>query len=100
MLEVGYAFAETPYLAGLLRSGIDLVGADLATREVDGMATVEADVRELPFDDRWFDQILLVSTLEHVGFDEEPREPDKARTQGSLRCASCAVFCGATAASS
>jgi len=69
VLEVGYAFAERAYLAALLRAGVELVGADLATREVEGMECVEADVRELPFSDRSFDQVLLVSTLEHVGAD-------------------------------
>ncbi|MGH3136897.1 MAG: class I SAM-dependent methyltransferase [Gaiellaceae bacterium] len=69
VLEVGYAFAEAAYLGGLLRTGVELVGADLATRDVDGMETVKADVRALPFPDRSFDQVLLVSTLEHVGAD-------------------------------
>jgi SAM-dependent methyltransferase len=69
VLEVGYAFAEAAYLAGLLRAGVELVGADLAARDVDGMETVEADVRELPFPDHSFDQVLLVSTLEHIGAD-------------------------------
>jgi SAM-dependent methyltransferase len=69
VLEVGYAFAETAYLGGLLRAGVELVGADLATRDVDGMETVEADVRKLPFPERSFDQVLLVSTLEHIGAD-------------------------------
>ncbi len=69
VLEVGYAFAEPAYLAGLLRAGVELVGADLATREVEGMEVVEADVRELPFSDRSFAQVLLVSTLEHIGAD-------------------------------
>jgi SAM-dependent methyltransferase len=69
VLEVGYAFAEPAYLAGLLRSGAELVGVDLATREVEGMEAVQADVRELPFPDGSFDQALLVSTLEHVGAD-------------------------------
>ena len=69
VLEVGYAFAETAYLGGLLRAGVELVGADLATRDVEGIETVEADVRNLPFPERSFDQVLLVSTLEHVGAD-------------------------------
>jgi SAM-dependent methyltransferase len=69
VLEVGYAFAELPYLSGLLRAGVDLVGADLATRDVEGMETVEADVRALPFEGESFDQVLLVSTLEHIGAD-------------------------------
>jgi SAM-dependent methyltransferase len=69
VLEVGYAFAEPAYLAGLLRSGVELIGADLASRDVDGMEAVQADVRSLPFPDQSFDQALLVSTLEHVGAD-------------------------------
>jgi len=69
VLEVGYAFAERPYLAALLRSGVDLVGVDLAHLDVEGMETVEADVRALPFPDGSFDQVLLVSTLEHIGAD-------------------------------
>jgi SAM-dependent methyltransferase len=69
VLEVGYAYAETAYLVGLLRAGVELVGVDLATRVVRGMETVEADVRSLPFGDGSFDQVLLVSTLEHVGAD-------------------------------
>jgi len=69
VLEVGYAFAETAYLGGLLRSGVELVGVDLAAREAEGMDTVEADVRDLPFEDGSFDQALLVSTLEHLGAD-------------------------------
>jgi SAM-dependent methyltransferase len=69
VLEIGYAFAEPAYLGGLLRAGVELVGVDLATRDVEGMETVVADVRELPFPDESFDQILLVSTLEHIGAD-------------------------------
>jgi SAM-dependent methyltransferase len=92
-LEVGYAFAEPPYLGALLRSGVDLVGVDLASLDVEGMETVEADVRELPFSDDSFDQVLLVSTLEHIGADnsvyglEEEPDPADARLRAlrSLR---------------
>jgi len=69
VLEVGYAFAEAPYLAALLRSGVELVGVDLAGRDVEGMERVQADVRDLPLADASVDQALLVSTLEHVGAD-------------------------------
>ena len=69
VLEVGYAFAEAPYLAGLLRSGVDVVGVDLAEREIEGMERLVADVRSLPLPDDNVDQVLLVSTLEHVGAD-------------------------------
>ena len=68
-LEVGYAFAEAPYLAALVRAGFErLVGVDLAAAEVPFEA-VQADVRELPFGDGEFDLVLCVSTLEHVGAD-------------------------------
>ena len=69
VLEVGYAFAEAPYLVALLRSGVELVGVDVAGRDVEGMERVEADVRDLPLPDASIDQALLVSTLEHVGAD-------------------------------
>lgn len=69
VLEVGYAFAEPAYLGGLLRSGVELVGVDLARRDVGDVETVEADVRDLPFPSGSFEQVLLVSTLEHVGAD-------------------------------
>ena len=69
-LEVGYAFAEPPYLAALLRAGFhELTGVDLAEADVPGMTTVHADVRALPFDNGAFDLVLCVSTLEHVGAD-------------------------------
>lgn len=69
VLDVGYANAEAPYLAALLRAGVELVGVDLAVGDVDGLTAVQADVRELPFESGSFDQVLLVSTLEHVGAD-------------------------------
>jgi SAM-dependent methyltransferase len=89
VLEVGYAYAEPAYLAGLLRSGVDLVGVDLATRDVGQVETVEADVRDLPFPDRSFDQVLLVSTLEHVGADNTvyglEAESDEGAREAALR---------------
>jgi SAM-dependent methyltransferase len=70
VLEVGYAHAEPAYIAALVAASVgELVGADLATAEVPGMETIEADARELPFPDGSFDQALLVSTLEHIGAD-------------------------------
>ncbi len=70
VLEVGYANAEDAYLAALVHAGPDrLVGVDLAEQAIDGIESVTADVRSLPFDAATFDQVLLVSTLEHVGAD-------------------------------
>jgi len=72
VLEVGYAFAEPAYLAGLVEAAPgELVGVDLAEVEVPGFETVAGDARDLPFPDASFDQILLVSTLEHIGADNE-----------------------------
>jgi len=56
---------------------------------VNGLETVEADVRELPFPDSSFDQVLLVSTLEHIGADNEryglEGEPDDGARFDALR---------------
>ena len=89
-LEVGYAFAEAPYLAALLQAGFDeLTGVDLAETDVPGMTTVCADVRDLPFDSNSFDLALCVSTLEHVGADNSgyglEAEDDAASRLTALR---------------
>ena len=70
VLDVGYAFAEPAYLAGLLGLGApELTGVDLVQAEVPGLTGVQADLRELPFDDGAFDVAIAISTLEHVGRD-------------------------------
>jgi SAM-dependent methyltransferase len=85
VLEVGHAFAEPAYLAALLRAAPrELVGVDLAERHVDGLDTVVADVRALPFPDASFDQVLLVSTLEHIGADKTVYEIEETATGGPL----------------
>jgi SAM-dependent methyltransferase len=72
VLDVGYAFAEPAYLAGLTALGApELVGADLAEAAVPGLRPVIADVRALPFANGSFELCLCVSTLEHVGRDNE-----------------------------
>ncbi len=79
VLDVGYAFAEPAYLAGLTALGAgELVGVDLAEAEVPGLRPVAADVRELPFDDGAFELILCISTLEHVGRDNTVYDVDAA----------------------
>jgi len=82
VLEVGYAFAEPAYLAGLIEAAPgELVGVDLAEAEVPGFETIVADARDLPFPDASFDQILLVSTLEHIGADNELYGSDAERDE-------------------
>jgi len=65
VLDIGTAFAEPAYVEGLQALGAhELVTVDLAQP-----ASVIADVRSLPFDDRSFDLAYCISTLEHVGRD-------------------------------
>ena len=71
VLDVGYAHAEPPYLAGLVGLGAELTGVDLAQAEVPGLRSVLGDARALPFDDRSFECVLCISTLEHIGRDNE-----------------------------
>jgi SAM-dependent methyltransferase len=90
VLDIGYAFAEPAYLAGLVALGaIDLVGIDLATAEVPGLRPVVADVRRLPFSDSSFDLAFCISTLEHIGRDNKlydvDAERDDAGDEAALR---------------
>jgi SAM-dependent methyltransferase len=70
VLDVGYAFAEPSYLVGLTEMGVPaLTGVDLATADVPGLTSVQADVRDLPFEESSFDLVFAISVLEHVGRD-------------------------------
>jgi SAM-dependent methyltransferase len=72
VLDLGYAFAEPSYLAGLVSLGASgLVGVDLASAEVPGLRSTVADARELPFEAGSFELAICISTLEHIGRDNE-----------------------------
>ena len=90
VLDIGYAFAESAYLAGLVGLGAaSLVGVDLATADVPGLRSVVADVRALPFSDSSFDLAFCISTLEHIGRDNKiydvDAERDDAGDEAALR---------------
>jgi SAM-dependent methyltransferase len=90
VLDVGYAFAEPVYLAGLVALGArELVGVDLVEADVPGLRPVVADVRDLPFEDSAFELVLCISTLEHVGLDNAVyglgAERDEAGQEQALR---------------
>ena len=57
ILDVGYAFAEPAYLAGLLGLGAAITGVDLVAVDVPGLTSVQADVRRLPFPRGSFDTV-------------------------------------------
>ena len=77
VLDVGTAFAEPAYVAGLHALGAsELVTVDLAQP-----ADVIADIRELPFADGSFDLAYCISTLEHVGRDNAVYEIDAPRDE-------------------
>ena len=89
MLDVGYAFAEPAYLAGLVGLGApELMGVDLAEAEVPGLRSVVGDVRALPFDERSFDLAICISTLEHIGRDNKIYGLGK-EDDSRARCAPC-----------
>jgi SAM-dependent methyltransferase len=88
VLDAGYAFAEPSYLAALSGLGAErLVGVDLATAEVPGLEPVQADLRELPFRDGEFDVVFCISTIEHVGQDNDRYgiEPERGGMERALR---------------
>ena len=70
VLDVGTAYAVPAYVRGLRRLGIpELIGVDLLQAAIPGVAMYQADVRQLPFQDGFFELAFCVSTLEHIGCD-------------------------------
>jgi O-antigen chain-terminating methyltransferase len=72
VLEVGCSFAsENPdYIEGLLSLNIpELHGIDVSSVEAPHFIKKTADIRESGYETRFFDFILCISTLEHVGKD-------------------------------
>jgi SAM-dependent methyltransferase len=70
VLDAGYAFAAPAYLAALTSlDATELVGVDLAVADVPGLRSVQADLRNLPFEQHSFDVVFCISTIEHVGAD-------------------------------
>lgn len=72
VLEVGCSFAsENPeYIEGLLSLNIsELHGIDVSSGEAPHFIKKTGDIRESGYETRFFDFILCISTLEHVGKD-------------------------------
>ncbi len=70
VLDVGYANAEERYLSGLLSLKVpQLYGLDMITKDIEGIIPVQGDVRNTNFPEGFFDLVLCISTIEHVGRD-------------------------------
>ena len=73
VLDAGSALNHPHVLDALLPGLAELTISTLAPEERSfperGVSYVYADLRALPFGDGWFDDVVSVSTLEHVGMD-------------------------------
>jgi O-antigen chain-terminating methyltransferase len=70
VLDIGPAFALPLYTQRLATLGIpELHGVDLAVRHIARMRLARADVRAMPYRDGYFDLVLCISAIEHVGLD-------------------------------
>lgn len=70
VLDIGPAFAHPMYTQRLSALRIpELHGVDLSARRIAGMRLSRADVRAMPYPDGYFDLILCISAIEHVGLD-------------------------------
>jgi SAM-dependent methyltransferase len=67
------------FLPGLQSLTITTLAPEERSFPEKGVSYVFADLRELPFRDAWFDTVISLSTLEHVGMDNSvfgvPAEP-------------------------
>ena len=71
LLDTGTANAPLIYQRLLCRLDADVQGTDLVPFELPGVRSTVADLRELPFADGEFDATLCISTLEHIGMDNQ-----------------------------
>ncbi|MFI5283884.1 MAG: class I SAM-dependent methyltransferase [Candidatus Dormibacterales bacterium] len=70
VLDIGTSNATPLYLRHLQGLRIrELHGVDLAPRRFRKIQMHVTDVRTLPFPDSYFDLVLCVSTIEHIGLD-------------------------------
>lgn len=88
VLDTGTAYAPPVYHRLLYRLEAEVDGADLVPFDLPGVRPTVADLRELPFEDDTFDVTVCVSTLEHIGMDNEAyfdSAGEQIDEQGDLR---------------
>ena len=90
VLDIGPAYAIPLYVRRLVALKIpELHGLDLSSRPVQGFIMAQADIRRMPYEDGYFDLIICISTLEHVGSDNRRYEITPAvSTEGDLEALS------------
>lgn len=71
VLDIGTAFAPDAYKWLLVRLKHTVEVVDLAPADLPGVKSHVADVRELPFPPESFDVATCISTLEHIGLDND-----------------------------
>jgi SAM-dependent methyltransferase len=82
VLDIGSANAVDMYLNHLRGMSIpELHGVDLSAKKVRGIRMTQSDVRRMPFGDSYFDLVLCVSTLEHIGQDNSGYQISAQRDQ-------------------
>ncbi len=85
VLDVGSANGEPAYLAALAAAATEpALGIDLAEANVPGLRMLVGDVRRLPVEASSIDVILCISTLEHVGGDQEIYGVDAERGESGI----------------
>jgi len=102
LLDIGFTFASNEYLGMLLelkdKYGIDLQAADIINPEkVQGRYPKEwlktllevpvtiGDVRTISLPKERFDAVTIISTIEHIGFDEPSRTVENSAFERKLR---------------
>jgi SAM-dependent methyltransferase len=73
ILDAGSALNFTPFINRLTQAKKQVTILTLSPEEEafwkSGVSYHFGDLREMPFRDNWFDEIISISTLEHVGMD-------------------------------
>jgi SAM-dependent methyltransferase len=85
VLDAGSVLNHRHVLERMLPAVEDLTIATLAPEPLAftelGVSYLYADLRELPFRDDWFDEIVCLSTLEHIGMDNSTYGADAPRAE-------------------
>ncbi|HZY11081.1 MAG TPA: class I SAM-dependent methyltransferase, partial [Bacteroidota bacterium] len=82
LLDAGSAMNYDHLLSRLIKQGKDITVFNLAPEKRNysdrKISYHFGDLRNMPFKDEWFDVIVCISTLEHVGMDNRGYGADKA----------------------